>query len=145
MIKLQIVDEATFEAVIGLEVAESDQRRVASNLYSLAEAWLYREKDTVFPYAIMLGKKVVGFLLLAKEKDGYFIWRLMIDQSLQRRGYGKDALRVVMRMAEQDASCHCIRAHYVIGNHRMRGLLESLGFRTEGLENNEIKMRIDIK
>ncbi|MET3643429.1 hypothetical protein [Streptococcus gallinaceus] len=43
MIKLKIVDEASFEEVVDLSLSSQDERRVASNTYSLAQAWLYGE------------------------------------------------------------------------------------------------------
>ena len=69
MIKLKLVDETSFDQVIELSLAEQDKRRVAPNVYSLAQAWLLREKNQVFPHAIISGETVVGFLLLTKDRD----------------------------------------------------------------------------
>ncbi len=147
MIKLEIVNETTFDSVIDLSLASKDKRRVASNAYSLAQTWLYRETHQIFPYAILISQKVVGFLLLFKdkEKQEYLIWRLMIDQAEQNKGYGKEALRQIIAMAREDRDCHWLSASYVIGNHRMRGILESLGFETEGLSGNEVHMKLKVR
>ncbi|WP_309109476.1 MULTISPECIES: GNAT family N-acetyltransferase [Streptococcus] len=145
MIRLALVDETTFEAVIQLSVSSKDERRLASNLYSLAQAWLYRDKDQIEPLAVLEGDKVVGFLLLCKEKQEYLIWRLMIDQTYQNLGYGKEALKWVIRRAKADPTCRHVLVSYVVGNHRMRSILERLGFHSVGLSKNEIVMKLDIK
>src|SRR3712207_1948976 len=110
MLRLELVDETTFDAVIDLSVAQQDERRLAPNVYSLAQAWLLRDTCQVFPYAILSSGKVVGFLLLNKDpkKKEYLIWRLMIDQSHQDRGYGKEAIRLVIRMAQADEKCETV-------------------------------------
>lgn len=97
MIKLQLVDHESFEAVIALSLDEKDQRKVAPNLYSLAQTWLYREWNQLEALAIWAADKVVGFLLLSKEGETWLIWRLMIDYHQQGKGYGKEALRQIMR------------------------------------------------
>ncbi|CRH93393.1 Spermine/spermidine acetyltransferase [Chlamydia trachomatis] len=145
MIKLKIVDEASFEEVVDLSLSSQDERRVASNTYSLAQAWLYGEQ--VRPYAVYNSDQVVGFLLLwmHPEEQKWLIWRLMIDQKHQNNGYGKEVLRQVIKMAQEDASCHRLVADYVIGNHRMRGMLESLGFSSKGPSGNEVVMELFVK
>ena len=147
MIKLKMVDETTFDQVIELSLAEQDKRRVASNVYSLAQAWLLREKHQVFPHAIISGETVVGFLLLTKDRDKkeYYVWRLMIDQAYQSLGYGKEAIRQVIQMARADVACQSLRVAYVMGNHRMRGILDSLEFKSSGPSGNEIVMTLDVK
>lgn len=147
MIKLKIVDETNFDQVIDLSLAEQDKRRVASNVYSLAQAWLLREKNQVFPHAIMSGEVVVGFLLLLKDKPKkeYCIWRLMIGKEYQNLGYGKQAMHLVIQMAKADKDCHRLRVSYVMGNHRMRGILDKLRFKSIGPSGNEIFMTLDVK
>lgn len=145
MIKLQLVDHESFEAVIALSLDEKDQRKVASNLYSLAQTWLYRERNQLEALAIWAADKVVGFLLLSKEGENWLIWRLMIDHHQQGKGYGKEALRQIMRRAIADTDCKSIQASYVVGNHKMRSILSSLGFISLGLDGNEIKMEYQLK
>ena len=57
-----------------------------------------------FPMAIYWDKQVVGFLLLEIDKDEaeYFIWRIMIGQQYQGRGYGRKALEVLIKRAQMD-------------------------------------------
>ena len=151
MINLKLVDESSFQAVLDLKISDADKRArfVAPNVRSLADAWLYRENGDVFPMAIYWDEQVVGFLLLEIDKDEaeYFIWRIMIGQQYQGKGYGRKALEVLIKEAQMDRCCNHIIADYVVGNEKMKHLLTSLGFRETGFieENNEIAMRLDLK
>ena len=136
MINLKLVDESSFQAVLDLKI-------------SLADAWLYRENGDVFPMAIYWNELVVGFLLLEIDKDEaeYFIWRIMIGQQYQGKGYGRKALEALIKEAQMDRACNHIIADYVVGNEKMKYLLTSLGFQKTGFieENNEVAMRLDLK
>lgn len=143
MVALRFVDEENFAQVIELMVAEKDKQFVASNLRSLADCWLYRENGDVFPYAIYADDKVVGFVLIDvdDEESCYMIWRLMIDQHQQGKGYGKSAVLALIEHAKTLGSYQTIRADFVKGNQRMEGLLLSLGFTKFGQDDREIFMR----
>ena len=99
--------------------------------------------------AIYWNELVVGFLLLEIDKDEaeYFIWRIMIGQQYQGKGYGRKALQVLIKEAQMDRDCNHIIADYVVGNEKMKYLLTSLGFQETGFieENNEVAMRLDLK
>ena len=151
MIEMKLVDESSFQAVLDLKISEADERArfVSPNVRSLADAWLYRENGDVFPMAIYWNELVVGFLLLEIDKDEaeYFIWRIMIGQQYQGRGYGRKAVEVLIKKAQMDSTCNHIVAGYVVGNEKMKRLLTSLGFQETGFikENNEVAMRLDLK
>ncbi|HFI0467385.1 TPA: GNAT family N-acetyltransferase [Streptococcus suis] len=143
MIGLELVNKDNFEAVLQVSLAETDERKVASVEYSLAQAWLYREEGHLFPYVVKSGQKVVGFVLLAIQEDkSYYVWRLLIDSHYQNRGYGKEVIRQVIGLAKENPSCHTVTMNYVIGNHKMRYILEKLGFQSVGIVGQEIKMEL---
>ncbi|HFI2463283.1 TPA: GNAT family N-acetyltransferase [Streptococcus suis] len=146
MIRLELVNKDNFEAVLQVQLAPEDQRRVASVEYSLAQAWLYREDGHLLPYAVKSGQKVVGFVLLSIQEDkSYYVWRLLIDKKYQNQGFGKEVIRQVLRRARDDQQCHKVTVNYVIGNHKMRYILEKLGFQSVGLEGQEMKMELIIR
>lgn len=146
MIRLELVNKDNFDQVLDLEVAPRDQRRVASVEYSLAQAWLYREDGHLLPYAVKSGQKVVGFVLLSIQEDkSYYVWRLLIDKKYQNRGHGKEVIRQILVLAKEDTLCQKVTMNYVIGNHKMRYILEKLGFQSVGLEGQEMKMELSIK
>lgn len=147
MIRLELVNKDNFDQVLDLEVAPKDQRRVASVEYSLAQAWLYRDSEVLFPYAVKSGQLTVGFLLLSYQpmENSYYIWRLLIDQKYQNQGFGKEIIRQVLQRARDDQQCHKVTVNYVIGNHKMRYILEKFGFQPVGLEGQEMKMELIVK
>ncbi|HFI0253362.1 TPA: GNAT family N-acetyltransferase [Streptococcus suis] len=143
MIGLELVNKENFDAVLQVKLAEADERKVASVEYSLAQAWLYREEGHLFPYAVKSGQKVVGFVLLAIQEDkSYYVWRLLIDSHYQNRGYGKEVIRQVIGLAKENPSCHTVTMNYVIGNHKMRYILEKFGFQSVGMIGQEVKMEL---
>ena len=147
MIRLELVNKDNFDQVLDLEVAPKDQRRVASVEYSLAQAWLYRDSEVLFPYAVKSGQLTVGFLLLSYQhmEDSYYIWRLLIDQKYQNQRFGKEVIRQVLQRARDDQQCHKVTVNYVIGNHKMRYILEKFGFQPVGLDGQEMKMELIVK
>ena len=147
MIRLELVNKDNFDQVLDLEVAPKDQRRVASVEYSLAQAWLYRDSEDLFPYAVKSGQLTVGFLLLSYQpmENSYYIWRLLIDQKYQNQRFGKEVIQQVLQRARDDQQCHKVTVNYVIGNHKMRYILEKFGFQPVGLDGQEMKMELIVK
>ncbi|MEG3240717.1 GNAT family N-acetyltransferase [Streptococcus suis] len=147
MIRLELVNKDNFEAVLQVQLAPEDQRRVASVEYSLAQAWLYKDSGMILPYAVVSGRKVVGFAMLSidPKDNSYYLWRLLIDKKYQNQGFGKEVIRQVLRRARDDQQCHKVTVNYVIGNHKMRYILEKLGFQSVGLEGQEMKMELIIR
>lgn len=150
MIVFKEVTEDNFHEVIGLKVGEAQAKFVAPNVKSLAECWLYREDDDVFPYAVYNEhEEMVGFLLLDldKEKREYLIWRMMVDEKFQGRGYGRQIVEHVIEMAKADDGYDILIADYVVGNEAMKKLLGALGFEETGFEEDvdEVVMTLDVK
>jgi diamine N-acetyltransferase len=96
-VRLEPINEANVRAVFDLAVGPGQDRFVASNAWSLAQA--VAEASIAWPRAIVAADEVVGFLMLEidpEEEDGrpFWLWRLMIGAPWQRRGYGTAALRL---------------------------------------------------
>lgn len=73
-ISIREITEDNFEAVVSMKRPDGE-KFVAPNSYSLAQAWLYRENNDVFPYAIYCGENSVGFLLLERiMKSGSYAY-----------------------------------------------------------------------
>jgi diamine N-acetyltransferase len=91
------VTRGNFRECIGLAVRD-DQKFVASNLYSLAEA---KADPDCIPRAIYADGTMVGFLMyeVHRERRELYLSRLMIDQRHQHRGYGRRALELLVRIA----------------------------------------------
>lgn len=66
MINFRPITEDNFEQIIKMK-RPSDEHFVAPNAYSLAQAWLYRDANDVYPFAIYEDDTAVGFMLLDED------------------------------------------------------------------------------
>ncbi len=103
-ITLRPIDDTNREAVIALNVRE-DQPFVAPNDVSLRQfAETEAEAPGVArPFAIYADEELVGFCMFIfdpedeDEEDRYYLWRFMIDQRYQGKGYGQAAMDEIIR------------------------------------------------
>ena len=100
VISLREITSANFDDVIALRVRDEQKNYVASNTYSLAEAYAHRNH---VPFAIYADETPVGFLMYTywEERRQYWIFRLMIAADKQGRGYGREAMRQVIERMNQ--------------------------------------------
>lgn len=136
MIAIKAVDNSNFMEVVQLELtpAQKEAKWLADNVFSLAQCWLYRENNDCFPKAIYWKDEVVGFALLEIEAESQelLIWRLMIGQQFQGKGYGRQAVKKLIEEAAINYPERTIVADYVDGNEAMKQLLTSLAFKEVG-------------
>jgi diamine N-acetyltransferase len=96
-VKLQLreVGKENLREVLRLKVSPEQEKFVASNAVSIAQA--YFDRETAWFRAIYDGGTPVGFVMLDDQpaKPAYTLWRFMIDARYQRRGYGRAALELV--------------------------------------------------
>jgi len=102
-----ILTDADREAALGLRVAAGQERFVASVEESFLDAEQYPEALARY-WAAYDGDQIVGFTMISDgipedvlEADPtlvgpYFLWRLLIDERQQRRGYGSAILDAVV-------------------------------------------------
>ena len=103
-ITLKTIDDTNRAAVLALAVRE-DQPFVAPNDLSLrqAEACNAEHPGVARPFAIYADERLVGFCMFSfapEEEDPserYWLWRFMIDQNEQSKGYGQAALQEIIR------------------------------------------------
>ena len=146
MILLKEINEDNFDACLALEVEESQKNFVASNVYSLAQAWLYPENAR--PFAIYNDDIMVGFLMLdydeAEKECG--IWRFMIDKGYQNKGYGKEAMKTVLEYIKSNPIFETIHLSTVPDNDIAIKLYKNFGFLPTGEvdDDGEIIMVLNI-
>ena len=95
MVHLREVTKDNLREVLRLKVAPEQERFVAPNSVSIAQA--YFDRDTAWFRAIYDRETPVGFVMLedVPAKPSYTLWRFMIDGRHQRRGYGRKALELI--------------------------------------------------
>lgn len=141
MVTLLPITEANIYQCLALKTKEEQKEYVASNAFSLAEAWLF--SDFARPFAIYAGEVLVGFLMLEADvkRGSYSVWRLMIDRNYQGKGYGREALRLAIAyLAEQGAKE--ITLSYAPENTVAERLYQKAGFvHTGEVDGGELVMK----
>jgi diamine N-acetyltransferase len=146
MIELRKITFDNLDECIKLELKEEQKSFVASNIRSLAEAYiaLANNEGIPMPYAIYYNNVMVGFIMLVYEEvaensdeNVYWVCRLMIDKRYQGKGYGKEiiakALEFIRTFPKGKATV--VSLSYEPENIVARTLYASFGF----VETGEIQ------
>ena len=131
MITLREIHRDNFEAVVGLAVFDGQKHFVASNIYSLAQA---KAQPECVPLAIYHGDEPVGFVMYCMdfEDKEYWIYRLMMDQKHQRKGYGRMAMQRLLARIAEDTKHDKVYVSFEPTNAVAQKLYESFGFIPDG-------------
>lgn len=146
MVKLREITKDNLEQVLALRTSEKQSNFVSSTAHSLAQAWVY--KDTAFPFAIYDDDEMVGFVMLGyyQERSQYTLWKLLIDEKHQHKGYGRKALELAIRYLIDRFNVTEIFTGVAYGNDVAEALYRSVGFVKTGMEDDfQQEMRLDIK
>jgi Acetyltransferases, including N-acetylases of ribosomal proteins len=132
MVELRDITRDNFDDCVNLTVSELQKNFVAANIYSLAQAWVYSK--TAFPFAIYNDDVLIGFIMLGyyELKNCYNIWRFMIDERYQGKGYGKAALLLGIRYLAETYGVREIFLSVVPENIVAENLYRSVGFERTG-------------
>jgi diamine N-acetyltransferase len=123
---------------IGLTTSDDQKRFVATNVISIAQAYV---ELTWVPLAIYVDDTMVGFVMYGREAETGFDWiiRLMIDARYQGRGYGRATMLEVLSRLKQSPDSKGIKISYESENRTAERLYAQLGFRPTGeIEEGEI-------
>ena len=146
MINFRAITEDNFDAIIRMKRPD-DEHFVASNAYSLAQCWLYRDAGDVYPFAIYNDDAPVGFMLLDEDLDEkcLIIWRIMFPAENQNKGYGTAAIREIIRLAKESGKYDFLLIDYAPDNKIAEHVYTKLGFRPTGVfEHGENELRLDL-
>ncbi|HEY1013056.1 MAG TPA: GNAT family N-acetyltransferase [Herpetosiphonaceae bacterium] len=141
-IELIPVTEHNFRDCVKLVVADDQTDYVASNLYTLAQSYVYPSWQ---PRAIHADGQLVGFVAtgLDSETGHQWIIRFMIGKDLQGKGYGKAALLAIIDQLKAASPESEIRLSYVPGNEVAERLYRAVGFEATGeIDDGEVVMRL---
>jgi diamine N-acetyltransferase len=98
-VMLRPLTEENRPALEALRVATAQGAFVSSVTDSLAEAERYADANPLI-FGLYDRETPVGFVMIADEVDdpdfiAHFLWKLLIDERFQRRGFGTAALDLV--------------------------------------------------
>jgi diamine N-acetyltransferase len=99
MISLRAIDDANRETVEALRVSPAQERFVSNVAESLLEAAEEPGARALY-WAIYEDETPVGFVMIADEVDSpeyiaHYLWKLLIDERYQRRGFGTATLDLI--------------------------------------------------
>ena len=146
MVELKEITKDNYEECLNLSVDDNQKNFVSSNIYSLAQAWVYY--NTAFPFAIYADNIMVGFIMLGyyEAQNYYTIWKLMIDTHYQNKGYGKVALKLGIDYLVNHFNVKEVYTAYEMNNSVAKKFYISLGFRETGIVvGNDVGMKLIVK
>lgn len=143
-VTLREVTRDTVRAVCRLQVAAGQEGFVAPNAVSIAEAHF---QPKAWFRAIYADEEMVGFVMLYEDPDQaeYYLWRLMVSGEHQRRGYGQQALGLVVDRLRTLPGARELLTSCVPGEGGPRPFYERLGFTATGeVDDGEEVLRLPL-
>ena len=161
MVHLEELNKYNVWDVIELTVKKEQESFIAGNEWSLVHAYVGNKTEgAVYPFGIFDDDKAVGFLMIAYDygevcndpdapeisQKNYFLWRLMIDQEEQGKGYGKKTVELALEFVKTfphgkaDFCWLC----YDKNNEVARKLYLSMGFQEIGEQDDDINAVIKL-
>jgi diamine N-acetyltransferase len=141
--------EITAETVLGIcflseTLTDPSMKFVAPNAISLAEA--HFNKHAWFR-AIYAGRTPVGFVMLDDndQEEDYFLWRFMIAEPYQGRGYGREAIKRLVEYVKTRPGAKELSVSCGQGEGSPEGFYLKLGFvHTGQMEGDEVVLRLPL-
>ena len=143
-VTLREVTKETVWPVMDLEVAEDQGHLVAPNSMSIAEA--YFEPRAWFR-AIYADDEPVGFIMLYDDPDTskYYLWRMMLAEGQQRKGYGKRAMDLLVEYVRTRPNAAEITVGSIPGEGSPQPFYEKFGFVATGeVKDGEVILRLEL-
>jgi len=143
-VTLREVTKVSVRSIINLRVAENQSDLVAPNAVSIAEA--YFEPKAWFR-AIYADDEAVGFLMLYDDPDAprYFLWRMMLAEGQQRKGYGRRALELLVAYVRTRPNATEITVSSVPEEGSPQAFYEGFGFVPTGeVHHGEVMLRLEL-
>ena len=139
MVEIKPITEDNFIDAFNLKLAPGQDEFVSHPIRSLAQAYVYR--DQCQPFGIYADGKMVGYVMVIYDYDipEYDIWHMMIDESMQGRGYGSEALDRVIDYIKSKPFGDSGRIALTVNkeNPTARKLYEQKGFAATGIEDED--------
>jgi putative membrane protein len=142
-VTLREIDAGNIDRVGELRVAGEQRFHVASVAKTF---WQSRGRDDLWLRAIYADDQPVGFVTMRLAGEEAYIARLLVDFRHQGRGYGKEAIRLMLEHARSIPGCNRVTLSHVPSNKAVARLYQRFGFRHTGAadEDGELEMRLDL-
>jgi diamine N-acetyltransferase len=150
MISLRPITESNREAVEALRVSPAQEAFVSGVAESLAEA--AEEPDArALSWAVYADETPVGFVMIADEVDApeyipHYLWKLLIDERYQRRGFGTATLDLIVEYFRQRPGVEVVWTSAGQGDGSPITFYERYGFEQTGqMLDDEVLLRLRIR
>ena len=141
MIHLVDIDPGNWR--LGLQVAESQRKYVASAPWLLARAYGYREyRPNAFVIYDAETPVGMGLYYDCPDLEAYNFSQLFIDERYQGRGYGKETVKLVLEAMKLDRTYRKVVICYIEGNNAAKNLYSQFGFVETDRDRDEIVMEL---
>lgn len=142
VVSLRDVTKENLGAILRLKVKPEQEKFVASNAVSIAQAHF---EEKAWFRAIYADETPVGFLMLYDdpETNDYFLWRFMIDERYQRLDFGRRALQLLIEYVRSLPDATELLVSYVPAEGSPEPFYTSLGFISTGeVQDGENVMKL---
>jgi diamine N-acetyltransferase len=142
-VSLREITDENREAVVALRIAESQEGVVSSVADSLLEAEETPEGNPWYR-AVYADDEAIGFVMLSWDVTPappriigpWFLWKLLIDERHQGRGYGREAVKLVADIARDHGATELLTT-YVVGDNNPQPFYTHIGFVPTGEEDEK--------
>ena len=152
MVRLEKINAKNIWEILKLKVNDEQKEFVAPNDMSIIEAYIaITSNGHAFPFGIFDDDIPVGFLMIGFDVDdsfenppqiaygNYSIWRFMIDEKYQNKGYGKEAMKLALDFIR---TFPCGKAEYCYlsydpDNTKAKELYSRFGFMENGEKDDD--------
>ena len=146
VVTLREITKENLDDILGLKVTDEQEKFVASNAKSIAEAHFYPE--VAWFRAIYADETPVGFVMLEDNpiNASYYLWRFMIDARFQKCGFGRRALKLLFEHVKTRPGAKDLLTSCVPGEGSPGFFYEKEGFAYTGEmdEDGELIMRREL-
>lgn len=141
-VELREITGETVRAICSLKVAPYQDAFVAPNAVSIAEAYFH---PTAWFRAIYDDDEPVGFVMLDDDAStsSYNLWRLMVADGFQGRGYGRRAVELLIDYVRSRPGATALTTSWVPGERGPAEFYRKLGFQPTGeMDEGEVVGRL---
>jgi len=152
-VSLREVTDQNRNEVVALRVAPSQKRFVGTVAGALTDAQEIPEGKPWYR-AIYAEDQPVGFVMLSwnvtpdppRIIGPWFLWKLLVDERHQRRGYGRQAVQLVANIVRANGAAELLTS-CVVGDGGPEPFYRRVGFSPTGEldENGEIILALDLR
>ena len=151
-VELHEITDSNRAAVLALRVGPEQKRFVGSVAGALEDAAEYAHAKPWYR-AVYAGGEPVGFVMLSWDVTPdppriigpWFLWKLLIDERHQGRGYGTEVVRQVAELVRREGATELLTSH-VVADDGPGPFYARLGFVPTGdLDaEGEVILRLDL-